>query len=106
MLDRLQPRSFEGDVYRDEWVERFEPILYGFALVVALASALSFAARASGCLAQASWQRSLRRLVSSVLHSFALTWSLARRCSFWWVCFAPGASGLVTYGGQWRRTVR
>jgi hypothetical protein len=43
LLDRLQPRSLDGDVYRDEWVERFEPIFYGFALFIALASALAFA---------------------------------------------------------------
>ncbi len=43
LTDRLRPRSTEGSVYRDEWVERFEPIYYGFGLLIVSLSAVVFA---------------------------------------------------------------
>lgn len=42
--ERLRPRSTEGDVYRDEWVECFELIFYGTAILIATLSGVSFVA--------------------------------------------------------------
>ena len=42
--ERLRPRSTEGDVYRDEWVELFELIFDGAGLLIASLSAVSFIA--------------------------------------------------------------
>lgn len=42
--ERLRPRSTEGDVYRDEWVECFELIFDGAGILVASLSAVSFMA--------------------------------------------------------------
>ncbi|MBK9972139.1 MAG: hypothetical protein IPP16_15950 [Acidimicrobiaceae bacterium] len=42
--ERLRPRSTEGDVYRDEWVEQFELILDGAGILIAFLSALRFVA--------------------------------------------------------------
>ena len=40
--ERLRPRSTEGDVYRDEWVEQFELIFDGGGVLITSLSAVSF----------------------------------------------------------------
>jgi hypothetical protein len=42
--ERLRPRSTEGDVYRDEWLERSELIFDGGCVLIASLAAVSFVA--------------------------------------------------------------
>lgn len=43
--ERLRPRSSEGDVYRDEWVEMVEPIFYGAFFLLAFLGVVNMVAQ-------------------------------------------------------------